>query len=96
MQHRSNHTVSFVVRLIAEVLPGLAALFRKAVPTEAVHAREVMLQQCLEDLEDRHMAEERLAAPAKRWSHEDLQADADLAPIGETSAVHQSRQRHES
>ena len=87
--------MSLVVRPIAAVLPGLAALLRKALPTKAVHAREVMLQ-CLEDLEDRHLAEERLAAPAKRWSHEDLEADADLAPVGETSAVDQSRQRHES
>lgn len=73
--------MSFIIRLIAEVLPGLAALFRKALPTKAVHAREAILTH-LEELEDLHLATQRLATPAKRWSHEDLEAGGDLLRPG--------------
>lgn len=65
------------IRLPDEIERRLAELARKTGRTKTFYAREAILAH-LEDLEDRYLAEERLAAPAKRWSHEDLEAELDL------------------
>ena len=73
--------MSSIVRLVAETLWRLAALSGGTVRTKAGPAREAMLKW-LEELEDLHLAEERLVAPAKRWSHGDLEADVELLRPG--------------
>ena len=73
--------MSSIFRLVAEVLWRLAARSRRTVRIEAVHAREAFPKR-LDELEDLHLAKERLATPARRWSHEDLEADADLVRPG--------------
>ena len=64
------------IRLPDEIERRLAELARKTGRTKTFYAREAILAH-LEDLEDRYLAEERLAAPAKRWIHEDLETDLD-------------------
>lgn len=70
--------MSPIVRRVAEVLRRLAP---KTGSTRAFHAREAILT-CLEELKDLHLARKRLATPANRWSHEDLEADVDLVRLG--------------
>ena len=65
------------IRLPREIEQRLTELARRTGRTKTFHAREAILTH-LEDLEDLHLAEERLAAPAGRWSHEDLEAEVDL------------------
>ena len=65
------------IRLPQEIEQRLTALARKTGRTKTFYAREAILTH-LEDLEDVYLAEERLATPAKRWSHEDLEAEVDL------------------
>ena len=65
------------IRLPQEIEQRLSELARKTGRTKTFYAREAILTH-LEDLEDLYLAEERLAAPAKRWSHEDLEAEVDL------------------
>ena len=72
-----------MVRRVAEVLRRLAPKTRR---TRTLHAREAVLTY-LEELDDLHLAKKRLATPAKRWSHADLEADADLDPTDKTSTV---------
>ena len=65
------------IRLPQEIEQRLSELARKTGRTKTFYAREAILTH-LEDLEDLYLAEERLVAPAKRWSHEDLEAEVDL------------------
>ena len=71
--------MSSMFRLVAEVLRRLAARSRRTVRIEAVHARKAFPKR-LEELEDLHLAKERLVTPARRWSHADLEANVDLGP----------------
>ena len=66
-----------IIRLPAEIERRLAELARKTGWTKAFYAREAILTH-IEDLEDRYLAEERLALPAKRRPQEDLEAELDL------------------
>ena len=68
-----------VIRLPEEIEERLAKLARKTGRTSNFHAREAILTY-IEDLEDLHMAEERLPSPSKRWSHRDPVAEVDLSP----------------
>lgn len=65
------------IRLPNEIERRLAELARKTGRTKTFYAREAILTH-LKDLEDRYLAEERLATPGRRWSHEDLEAETDL------------------
>ena len=65
------------IHLRGEIERRLADLARRTGRTKTFHAREAILTH-LEDLQDRYLAEERLAAPARRWSHEALEAALDL------------------
>lgn len=67
------------IRLPDDIEQRLADLARKTGRTRTFYAREAILTH-LEDLEDRYLAEERLAEPARRWSHKDLQGELDLEP----------------
>ena len=67
------------IRLPDDIEQRLAELARKTGRTKTFYAREAILTH-LEDLEDCYLAEERLAEPARRWSHEDLEAELDLEP----------------
>ena len=73
--------MSSIVRLAVAILWRLAALSGGTVRTKAGRARETMLKWIAE-LEDLHLAEERLVTPAKLWSHRDLEADEDLLRPG--------------
>ena len=64
------------IRLPDDIEQRLAELARKTGRTKTFYAREAILTH-LEELEDRYLAEERLAEPAKRWSHEALKAETD-------------------
>ena len=70
-----------VLRLPDEIEQRLARLARQTGRTKTSHAREAILAY-LEELEDLHLARKRLATPANRWSHEDMEADVDLVQPG--------------
>ena len=70
-----------VLRLPDEIEQRLARLARQTGRTKTSHTREAILTY-LAELEDLQLAKKRLAAPAKRWSHEDLEADVDLVRSG--------------
>ena len=65
------------IRLDPETEQRLAALAEKTGRTKSYYAREALLEH-LDEMEDRYIAIERLEHPAKRWSLEELEADADL------------------
>ena len=69
------------IRLRGELEQRLARLARQTGRTETSYAREAHLAY-LEELEDPRLANERLAALARRWSQEDLEADVDLVRPG--------------
>ena len=72
------------IRLPDEVERRLAELAHKTRRTKTFYAREAIPVH-LEDLEDRYLIEERLPAPAKRWPHEDPEAEVDLErSVGQT------------
>ena len=66
-----------VIRLPDDIEERLAALARKTGRTKTFHVREAILTH-VDDHEDGGLAEQRLATSARRWSHEDLEAEVDL------------------
>ncbi len=70
-----------VIHLPEEIELRLGKLARRTGRTEAFHAREAILTY-FKELEDLHWAKQRLATPARRWSHEDLEADVDPVRLG--------------
>ena len=65
------------IRLDPDTEKRLAALAAKTGRTKSYYAREALLAH-LDEMEDRYIAIERLEHPAKRWSLEELEGDADL------------------
>ena len=65
------------IRLPNDIEQRLADLARKTGRTKTFYAREAILMH-LDDLEDIYLAEERLAKRARRWAHDDLEADVDM------------------
>ena len=65
------------IRLDPDTEKRLAALAEKTGRTKSYYAREALLEH-LDEMEDRYIAIERLEHPAKRWSLEELETDADL------------------
>ena len=65
------------IRLDPDTERRLEELAARTGRTKSYYAREALLEH-LDEMEDRYLAIERLENPAKRWSLEDLEADADL------------------
>ena len=65
------------IRLDPDTEKRLADLAAKTGRTKSYYAREALLAH-LDEMEDRYIAIERLEHPARRWSLEELEADADL------------------
>ena len=65
------------IRLPDDIDRRLADLARKTGRTKTDCAREAILMH-LEEIEDIQMAEERLATPARRWTHADIENGVDL------------------
>ena len=65
------------IRLPDDVDRRLSELARKTGRTRTDHAQEAILRH-LEDIEDADLAEERLASPARRWTHSDIESGVDL------------------
>ena len=65
------------IRLDPDTEKRLAELAAKTGRTKSYYAREAILEH-LDEMEDRYIAIERLEHPAKRWSLEELERDADL------------------
>ena len=65
------------LRLDPDTEKRLADLAAKTGRTKSYYAREALLEH-LDEMEDRYIAIERLEHPAKRWSLEELEQDADL------------------
>ena len=65
------------IRLPDGIDRRLAELARKTGRTKTYYACEAILMY-LEELEDIHLAEERLATPARRWTHADIESGVDL------------------
>ena len=65
------------IRLPDDIEQRLAEIARKTGRTKAFYAREAILMY-LEEIEDANLAEERLATPERRWTHDELAADVDM------------------
>ncbi len=65
------------IRLPVDIEKRLADLAAKTGRTKTYYAREAILEH-IEQLEDKYVAEERLAHPGKRWSLEELEQGLDL------------------
>lgn len=65
------------IRLPPEIEERLARLASRTGRTKTYYAREAILRH-LDDLEDMHLAIERLQKPAKRWTQEELEKELDL------------------
>lgn len=76
MSYEYDHPV-LSIRLDPDTEKRLAALAARTGRTKSYYAREALLAH-LDEMEDRYIAIERLEHPARRWSLEDLEADADL------------------
>ena len=66
-----------VIQLPDDIDRRLADLARKTGRTKTDCAREAILMH-IEEIEDIHLAEERLATPARRWTHADIESGLDL------------------
>ena len=66
-----------VIQLPDDIDRRLADLARKTGRTKTDCAREAILMH-IEEIEDIHLAEERLATPARRWAHADIESGVDL------------------
>ena len=62
------------IRLPPDIEKRLAALAKKTGRTKTFYAREAILRH-LEDLEDYHLAQRRLARGGRRVTFEDLERD---------------------
>lgn len=65
------------IRLDPETEKRLADLAARTGRTKSYYAREALLAH-LDEMEDRYIAIERLERPARRWSLEELERDADV------------------
>ncbi len=65
------------VRLPEDIERRLVEIARKTGRTKTYYVREALLMH-LEEIEDIHLAEERLSKPAQRWTHDDLEAGVDM------------------
>lgn len=65
------------IRLPPDLEKRLTALAEKTGRTKTFYVREA-LSRYLEDLEDMYLAVERVQAPERRWSLEDLENELDL------------------
>ena len=65
------------IRLPDDIDRRLADLARKTGRTKTDCACEAILMH-LEEIEDIHVAEERSATPARRWTHADIENGVDL------------------
>lgn len=65
------------IRLPPDIEKRLARLASKTGRTRSFYAREAIVEH-IEDLEDTYLAAERLKAPAKRWTQEELERGVDL------------------
>lgn len=65
------------IRLDPDTEKRLAALAAKTGRTKSFYAREALLEH-LDEMEDRYIAIDRLENPARRWSLEELEGDADV------------------
>lgn len=65
------------VRLPEDIERRLAEIARKTGRTKTHYVREAILMH-LEEIEDIYLAEERLSNPARRWTHNDLEAGIDM------------------
>ena len=65
------------IRLPAEIEERLVRLASRTGRTKTYYAREAILRH-LDDLEDMHLAIERLQAPSRRWTQEELEKELDL------------------
>ncbi len=65
------------LRLDPDTEKRLAELAARTGRTKSYYAREALIEH-LDEMEDRYIAIERLEHPAKRWSLEELEEDADL------------------
>ena len=65
-----------VIQLPDDIDRRLADLARKTGRTKTDCAREAILMH-IEEIEDIHLAEERLATPARRWTHADIESGVD-------------------
>ena len=65
------------VRLPEDIERRLAEVARKTGRTRTYYVREAILMH-LEEIEDIHLAEERLSNPARRWTHSDLEVGVDM------------------
>lgn len=65
------------IRLDPDTEKRLAALAARTGRTKSYYAREALLAH-LDEMEDRYIAIERLENPARRWTLEELEDDADL------------------
>ena len=75
--HRIKEVTMSAIRLPDDVDRRLADLARKTGRTKTDCAREAILMH-LEEIEDIQVAEERLATPARRWTHADIESGVDL------------------
>ena len=66
-----------VIQLPDDIDRRLADLARKTGRTKTDYAREAILMH-IEEIEDIHLAEERLATPTRRWTHADIESGVDL------------------
>ena len=65
------------IRLDPETEKRLEDLAARTGRTKSYYVREALLDH-LDEMEDRYIAIERLEHPAKMWTLEDLERDADL------------------
>ena len=72
---RSN--MMLAIRMPGDVERRLRALADKTGRTKTYYAREAIMR-FIEDMEDEYIAISRLEKPAKRWTLDELEKEADL------------------
>lgn len=65
----------------------LVEIVRKTRRTKTYYVREAVLMH-LEEIEDIFLAEERMSTPERRWTLEDLEAEADMSSRDELGSGH--------
>lgn len=66
------------IRLPEEIENRLEALSQKTGRTKTYYARKAIVES-IEDMEDTYIAIERLEKKEKLWTHEEIEANVDLA-----------------
>ena len=80
------------LRLPEDIEKRLEALARKTGRTKSFYAREAILRH-LEDLEDAHLARERLKRRRDRVSLEELEGELDIGAASERALARRVRSR---